>query len=182
MGAKSSGTLKREQTTMTKLADAISVLCSAVANTDKTHKDTSYDDLEISDIAKRYWFLKEQYAVLKEAQGELYKVLDSLDKAIFPQQLEKRGLDMVRVPELGRSFSTRTNWSASITDKERGIQWLRDNGHGDLVQETVNAGTLASFARNLQMEEGIDLPDDFFKVSTYDSMGSAKYTPKTGGK
>lgn len=161
-----------------KLAEALEVLDAAVNNVETVHGDTDYDTLEIADIAKRYWALKNMHDDAKKIVTRLFHIVNALDKGIFPAQLEKRDLDMVRVPELARSFSIRSNTSASMLDKDGAMNWLRENGHGDLIQDTVNAGTLASFARNLQIEQGIDLPEDLFKVTSYNSMGSAKYTPK----
>lgn len=163
-----------------KLAEAISLLDDAVARAEQIHESTEFDSLEIAEIAKRYWAVKELHDAAKKIITRLYHVSNSYDKGIFPAQLEKRDLDMVRVPELGRSFSIRTNTSASMLDKPKAFEWLRDNGHEDMIQETVNAGTLASFARSLQLDEGIDLPDDIFKVTTFNTVGSAKYTPKEG--
>lgn len=146
----------------------------------KAHEGTDYDNMEITAIAKEYWRLKGLHDRAKKAVTLVYHIVNAFDKGIFPGQLEKRDLDMIRIPELARSFSIRTNTSASMIDKERAFEWLREHGHGDLVQETVNSGTLASFARSLQIDEGIDLPDDIFKVATYNSIGSAKYNPNKG--
>lgn len=131
-----------------------------------------------AELAKNYWAMKTAFDDLKAAQTRIYNVIDKIDKRILPALMEEHGVDMIRVPELGRSFSVRQMMSASMTDKEGALQWLRDNGHGDLVQETVNAGTLASFIRNLILEEGVEPPQELFKVSTYNKINTAKYTPK----
>ena len=166
------------QTRPANLTEALELLTTVMDAVEKAHEATDYDTMEIADIAKRYWRMKNMHDALKKQVTRLYHIVNSLDKGIFPAQLEKRDLDMVRVPELERSFSIRTNTSASMIDRDAGMKWLRENGHGDLIQDTVNAGTLASFARNLQIEHGIDLPDEIFKVTTFNSMGSAKYKPK----
>lgn len=163
-----------------KISEIIAELENALDVTIEIHEGSNYDEFEIADIAKRYWQLRGLYEALDKQRKRLYHVVNSLEKGIFPAQLEKRDLDMVRVPELARSFYSQQKTSASILDKEKGYGWLRENGHGDLIQETVNAGTLASFARNLQIEEGIDLPEDLFKVTQYNTIGSSKYTPKKG--
>lgn len=142
----------------------------AKVNEDKTIKP--------ADMAKAFYYMDQFHDEVKAALTRLYHVIDSVDKHVFPSLLEHHGVDMVRVPELGRSFSIRQMTTASIIDKEGGIKWLRDNNHGDLVQETVNAGTLASFFRNMILEQGIDPPEDLFKVNTYRKIASAKYTPK----
>lgn len=131
-----------------------------------------------SDIAKAYWHIKTNHEELDKQRKRIYHVMDALDKYLLPKIMEENGMDMLRIPELGRSFSVRNVLSASMIDREAGIEWLRDNGHGDIVQETVNAGTLASFMRNLVLEEGIDPPEEIFKISTYNKTNTTKYTPK----
>jgi len=129
-------------------------------------------------IATDYFTLKTKYEQFDKARKRVYAVVDMLNKFLVPTILEENNMDMIRVPHLARSFGLRTMTSASMIDKEEGVKWLRNNGHGDLVQETVNAGTLASFAKNLMIEEGIDLPEDIFKVASYKTTGVTKYTPK----
>jgi hypothetical protein len=122
--------------------------------------------------------IKNTHASLDKTVKMLYAVKDLLDKTVVPAKMEADGVDMVRVPELARSFSKQTKYSASFIDKEKGFEWLRDIGQGDIIQETVNAGTLASFCRNLILEQGVDPPEDVVKVTTYDAIGINKYTPK----
>ena len=55
---------------------------------------------------------------------------------------------------------------ASIIAEKRpqAFQWLRDNGYGDIIQETVNASTLSAFAKTLLETENKELPEEFFRV------------------
>lgn len=122
--------------------------------------------------------IKETHAKLDAATKSLYRVRDFLDKSIVPTKMEAEGVDMVRIPELGRSFSKQSKMSASFIDKQAGFEWLRSIGQGDIIQETVNAGTLASFVRNMIIEEGIDPPEDVVKVTSYNTTSINKYTPK----
>lgn len=128
--------------------------------------------------AQSFFFIKEAYSQLDEAVKMLYAVKDFLDKAVVPSKMEADGVDMVRIPELARSFSKQSRMSASFLDKEGGFKWLRDIGQGDIIQETVNAQTLASFVRSMIIEEGVDPPADIVKVSTYNTTSINKYTPK----
>lgn len=128
--------------------------------------------------AKVLFAVKDAHAQLDAAVKQLYAVRDFLDKVIVPTKMDEAGVDMVRVPELARSFSKQNKMSASFLDKEKGFEWLRSIGQGDIIQETVNAGTLASFCRNMILEEGIEPPDDVVKVSTYSTTSINKYTPR----
>lgn len=131
-----------------------------------------------ADVARHYWYVKTNYEEAKKHLTRVYHVLDALDKNVLPELMEEHDMDMIRIPDLGRSFSIRQMMTASMLDKERAFQWLRDNGNEDLIQETVNAGTLSSFIKSMIVDEGIDPPEDVFKVSTYKKTNSTKYTPK----
>ena len=160
------------------LEEKLDALEKVVEGAEAWMENADFDQMELAEIAKVYWSVKGHRDRAKELATRLYHIQNAFDKGIIPAQFEKREVDMIRVPEMARSFSLRTNTSASMTDREGGMAWLRKNGHEDLIQNTVNAGTLASFARNLLLEEGVELPEEYFKVSTYNSTGSAKYTPK----
>ena len=128
--------------------------------------------------ARALYAIKEAHAQLDASVKSLYHIRDMLDKIIVPAKMDDEGIDMVRVPELARSFSKQSKLSASFVDKEKGYEWLRSIGQGDIIQETVNAGTLASFVRNMILEDGIEPPEDVVKVSPYNTTGINKYTPK----
>lgn len=142
--------------------------------------DKLRDDPQVNAaVAARVLFvLKEAYAQLDAATKQLYAIRDLLDKTIVPTKMDAEGVDMVRVPEIARSFSKQNKMSASLIDKEKGFEWLRSIGQGDIIQETVNAGTLAAFVRNMIIEEGVDPPEDVVKVNTYNTTGINRYTPK----
>jgi len=61
-------------------------------------------------------------------------------------------------------------------DKDAGLNWLRANGHEGIIIETVNSSTLSAFAKSQLEEEGVDLPDDIFKIGTspYTSITKVK--------
>ena len=59
-----------------------------------------------------------------------------------------------------------------MPDKSAGMDWLRVTGNEGLIIETVNAQTLAAFAKT-QALAGSPLPDDTFTV------GVAPYTSIT---
>lgn len=61
------------------------------------------------------------------------------------------------------SFVRASVKSLEEAGKEPGYQWLREHGAESLIIETVNANTLAAFAR-AEMEEGRELPEDLFTV------------------
>ena len=132
----------------------------------------------LNEGAVLYFQLKEAYTELDTARKMMYKRLDYMNKAAIPEMLERMGIDKIQVPEIARSFYILTKSSASMIDKDAGFKWLRERGDGALITETVSAGTLSSYMKDLITNEGIDPPDDIFRFSTYNTTGMSKYTPK----
>lgn len=136
------------------------------------------DNYELSDVCALYFLIKTHYEAIDRAKKEWSKLKTFMERAIIPEKMEKADVDMVRLPDLARSFSLQKRYSASIVDKEAAFKWLRESGNEDIIQETVNAGTLSSFCRSLMLDEGIEPPEDAVKVSSYNAIGVNKYTPK----
>lgn len=118
------------------------------------------------------------YEELDKAAKKVYHFKDALNKFHIPERLRAYNMDGMRIPEIARSFSIVEKTSASFLDKDAGLDWLRSIEQGDMIQETVNAGTLSAFIRNMILEQGIDPPDDIVKVSTYSTTSMVKYRPK----
>lgn len=146
---------------------------------DKVEADSSIPPAE---IAVHFLRIKEAHEALDTAITGLYKVYEALDKHILPARIEDSGTDLIRVPSVARSFSVRNMLSASMVDKELAFKWLRSIGQQDLIQETVNAGTLAAFCRNLILEKNEEPPAEAVKLSPYKKIGINKYTPKLAPK
>lgn len=165
---------------MTTPAEQLLEDATQFADDIETWFESRRDDksIPIKQMVAEFWRIKAVHDDLKKQVTRLYHVVNSLDKGVLPARFEDEGVDMIRIPELARSFSVRTNTSASMIDKDGAMEWLKETGNGDLIQATVNAGTLASFCRNLVLEQGIEPPEELIKVTTYNSIGSNKYNPK----
>jgi hypothetical protein len=57
--------------------------------------------------------------------------------------------------------------------KEAAFEWLRENGLGELITETVNASTLSAQARKM-LEDGTELDADIFNVSVFPTTSITK--------
>ena len=161
--------LGRVTEALTKIADAAEAL-----------KEEGRRDQALSPAHLGYalYQIREMHELLDKQVKRVYHVKDALDKSVLPERMRAAGIDGFKLPEVARSFSIIEKTSASFVDKEAGLEWLRKIGQGDMVQETVNAGTLAAFCRNLLLEQGIEPPADVVKLSTYSTMSMVKYRPK----
>lgn len=158
------------------LATDINSLCSALEQwAAEIEVDKSTPP---SAIATRFFHMKMGYQALDQAVKRFYNIYNKVNQQILPQRMEDNDVDMIRVPEIARSFSIRPMVSATMVDKGKGMAWLRERGQGDLIQPTVNAGTLSTFCRSLMLEEGIEPPAEAIAVRTYKNIGINKYTPK----
>ena len=111
---------------------------------------------------------------IKEAREALDEMEMRLSREQVPDVMRAHGIRNTTIEGVGQ-VKLNNKWSCSMLDKALGFDWLRGNGHGSLITETVNAQTLASFAKSLNDEEGTELPDDIFKTSimTYTSITKA---------
>ena len=91
---------------------------------------------------------------------------EELAKVKIPMVFDRHKVPNVTLEE-GYRVQVSHNLRASIkggTDKEVAYQWLRDNGLGDIVTETVNASTLSAVAKTMA-EENRELDAEIFNVA-----------------
>ena len=83
---------------------------------------------------------------LKERTSALERHAQSLSYQTLPTMFTNQNVKTINVVGVGR-VTINVRWNATMHDKEQGMEWLRATGNGGLIIETVNAGTLTSFAR-----------------------------------
>ena len=122
------------------------------------------------EIIKHFDQLRKSVEAIKESRDDMAKLADHLSRVVIPDTFaalkERTGeKPPFQIDGVGR-VSVTYRFSCSMTDKQAGMQWLRDNGHEGLIQETVNSSTLGAFARDLLENQGVELPPETFKTST----------------
>jgi hypothetical protein len=118
------------------------------------------------EIIRHYSQLRAATERIAEARKALDEMEVQLSREYVPDAMRAAKVKTVTIEGIGRvSLSNRFSCSIIAEPKTIGHEWLRNNGHGALVQETVNSSTLSSFAKNLTEEEGKELPEDIFKTS-----------------
>ena len=124
--------------------------------------------------------LKEVKEAFEGVQKKLSKVVEDVSKRVIPERFEEMGVDKIQVPSLKKSFYPLVKYSASMKDRSKGMDWLRERGAGSLITETVNANSLTAFLKDYQINDGVDPPQDLFTFGSYTLTGSSSYTPKEG--
>jgi hypothetical protein len=169
------------QTALVALSHAAEELARAAAIVEALGDEIKNDGKTApAQIAEFYFHLDMAYEGTDTARKRVYHVVDMFNKFIIPTRLRDSGMDLIRVAAVARSFSVVTKTSATLLDKEKGFEWLRQIGQGDVIQETVNAGTLSALCRNLVLDQGIDPPPDIVNMRSYDTTSMTKYKPKVG--
>jgi hypothetical protein len=125
-------------------------------------------------VIKHYDQLRLVNALIKESREALSQIEEKLSREHVPDSMRAQNIRSITVEGVGR-VALGTRWSASMPDKQVGLEWLRGNGYGGVIQETVNAQTLGALAKELN-SEGVDLPQPIFttNVMTYTSITKVK--------
>jgi len=113
--------------------------------------------------------LRGMQGTLSDMKNEWAKVHDFLSYSVIPdifkEHRQTTGMaPPYRIDGIGR-VNVAYKWNASILPdkKDDGKQWLRDNGAGALVIETVNASSLSAYAKDLFINNDQELPPNIFK-------------------
>ena len=144
-------------------------VCGGLQKAANMVREDGQEVLALNDHIELIWHyshLRAATAKIKEAREALDKLEDAMSHEQIPTAMRDVGVKTVNIIGLGR-VTVSYRWGCSMLDKDEGMNWLRNNGQEALIIETVNSSTLAAFARNLLEEEGIGLPEDIFKTSTY---------------
>lgn len=121
----------------------------------------------IKELAKRLRYVMDDLDELAKKKSVLYKEYEDLRKVQIPEAMEELGLDNVKITDVGR-ISLRSDLYATIPGdhKEEAYSWLMENGFGGIVKDYVQPSTMKAFCKE-QIKEGVELPDDLFKVTPY---------------
>jgi hypothetical protein len=125
----------------------------------------------------RYWhLLSDAYEALDKERKRVYAAVENLSRGTIPEMMQEQGVRSMTLDDLGYRFTVSQRFSCSMPDKDAGMKWLRENGLGDLIQETVNSGTLSSAMKRLIENEGREPPADYFNTNymSYTSATKAK--------
>lgn len=156
--------------------NGLSLVCNSLTKIASDIRDQTNEVVASNDhveVIKHYNSLRQVTALIKESRKALEQLEEKLSREYVPDVMRANKIKTITVEGVGR-VSLGTRWSASMTDKQMGFEWLRGNGHGGVIQETVNAQTLGALAKELN-SDGVDLPAPTFTTSimTYTSITKA---------
>lgn len=126
-----------------------------------------FEGLNSQALAIKWAEMRDKKDALEAEETFYNKRIELIKTNLLPARMEAENLEVMKVPGVGR-VNLRGEVYASIIPgrKDAAYEWLRDNGRGDLITETVNAATLKSVAKAALMA-GEPFPDGLFKVQPY---------------
>lgn len=122
----------------------------------------------ITFVIQKFKSLYDMKKLLKAKLEETQALLDQWESAVL-ERFNEEGVESMKTG-MG-TFFIRTETYCSF-DHEREMEtfsWLRENESGSIIKETINARTLAAWAKE-QREQEIELPD-FFNVTEKRKIG-----------
>ncbi len=128
---------------------------------------------KLADALRGWWVVRNSYEALDEARKELNTLIEEMSRVNLPEIMAEEDVKTITLDDIRRRFTVNVRVGCSMPDKDIGFAWLKANGHGGLIQETVNAQTLAAFAKNMAAEKK-DLPPDIFKITTMNYVSATK--------
>lgn len=133
--------------------------------------DDAEKNLKASPVEKalsNYYYMDAAYEILDNSRKAFAKKVEFLKNSLLPEMMEQRGVKSINlsVDRKPYRFTVNVRQSCSMVDKDGGVEWLRENGQGGLIQQTVNASSLSAFSKQWVEDRGADLPEAYFKVTT----------------
>lgn len=121
------------------------------------------------------WYLsREEYEALDEMRKGIGQIFETLSRGVIPEMMRAADTKTTTIDSIRRRFTISKRFSCSILDKEAGYKWLRDEGNGAIITETVNSSTLSAFAKKRIEDEGLEMPETIFKTSIMDITSATK--------
>ena len=151
-------------------ASALFALAKATACLEAEAKEAISSD-NPPDLVRYYADLREQAVALRDSVATISKIEQNLSYEQIPLAFDRAGIQNVRVTGYGLVGLIR-KWSCSILEgqKDRAFLYLRAEGQGGMIIETVPAPTLGAWAHAVTDETGKEPPDEIFKTSVARSV------------
>ena len=102
------------------------------------------DNIEITDIATQCQLLKNKEDEISSLEDQLKTKkaeADVISSEVIPELLKEQGLNEIKLSD-GSAVTVKTEYRATIPKddlkREQALQWLRDQGLGDIVKNNVS--------------------------------------------
>jgi len=104
----------------------------------------------------------------KAIKTALQKKYDALRLNLIPTAMDEDGISNVTIEGIGRLGLTSDIYASTPASKrDESWEWFRNHGHGDIIRETINAGTLKATLKAIMKKGDTEIPEDLFKITPY---------------
>ena len=137
-----------------------------------------YDPFSVPELAAHLKSLKERLDDAAADKTLLQKQFDYLSIQVLPDRMDEENISSVVVPDVGRlQMKSDIRCNVLAANREAVQKWLIDNGHGSMVNPTINSGTFKAFVKE-RMKEGKEYPVDLVNVEPYSRASVVKVVKK----
>lgn len=114
-------------------------------------------------VAKSMLLTRDVLGAITPNLDEISELLELHKKVVVPEAFESEDVKTINVAGHRITVSERVLASIVKEDRTGAFSWLKQNGLGDLIFETVNAQTLSSAVKD-RLEQGLTVDDAVIKV------------------
>jgi hypothetical protein len=132
---------------------------------ERTARDTA-EAIEHGNIQEAVTYfsqLRDTIQGLQIKMSALQSHIDTLSHELMPTMFLNANVKSIKVVDIGTA-TINDRWSAKMLNRDACMSWLRGSGNDGLIIQTVNAGTLGAFAKNMATD-GKPLPQELFQVT-----------------
>ena len=132
-----------------------------INNSDNLSKKT------LVELAKLQNDTKQKIDDIKGALTLLTSFYELLRKYHVPNAMEAQGIKNISIDGVGQVVNSKSYYVSIESDRqEDAYNWLRDNGHGLLIKETVNNNSLRALLTDY-INNGGAINENIFRVHEY---------------
>lgn len=128
------------------------------------------DEIKQLSVIELAWLQAQLTADIAERKAhttDLQKKLDFIRNVVLPEIMDAEGIDGVTISGVGRvSLNPMLQVNVKKENRPALHEWLRANGHDDLITEQTNSSTLKAYVKE-QMQHGVEIPEDIVNVHVF---------------
>jgi len=100
--------------------------------------------------------------------------LERITKMVLPTKMDNEGISTINVKGIGRiTITQQMSTTVKKDDQPELKEWLRENGYGALVTETINASTLKAWIKE-RIAESEEFPAHLISIYAYEQASLTK--------
>lgn len=116
---------------------------------------------DLREKIQKLYELRQEKEHLESMLKDVNKEKEHLEKQVIPELMDDLEITKLKIEGIGTMYlQSDLYYNVLAADREKAYNWLREEGHGDIISETVPYQTMRSFLKE-RMEEGDTIPDVF---------------------